>query len=373
MQLTDEQNLLKTAVEHFVSRDYTFDARNAVLKTGEPFSARFWAQYAELGWLGAGLAEEVGGFGGGPVEQAVIAEGLGRAMALEPYVSSAIMAAHGLTLLDEPERGQQTLTQLVAGETLVAVAFAEAASRYDLHQVTTTARPGGGEYILDGTKLAVFDAPSADILIVAARVAGGPRDTAGIGLFQVASGTGGMAQTPFRTMDGTMAANIQFSDCEAQLLVGPERGFDVLEQMVERAIIARCAQAVGAMDTAYTATLEYVKTREQFGVRIGTFQVLQHRLVDMFIRVKECQAMVLMSAGELADADAQARRLCVSGAKTYVGRRARKVAQEVVQMHGGIGMTEELNIGHFFRYLTQFCTSFGSTDHHLKRYAEVSA
>ena len=277
LQLNEEQQLLKAAVDRYIERDYSFETRRALLASNEPFGRDHWQRYAELGWLGAGLAEDLGGFGGGAVEQAVVAEGLGRGMALEPFVSSACMGAEALSIANDTEN----LAKLIAGELLVSVAFAETRGRYDLHHVETTARADGAHYRLNGTKVAVFDATAAHMVIVAARIAGEPRDPSGIGLFVVSADNPAVKLEGYRTMDGTMAANLTFADCEADLLVGPEGGSDALNQCVERAIIARCASAVGAMDTAYAATLEYVKTSEQFGVKIGTFQVLQHRLVEI--------------------------------------------------------------------------------------------
>ena len=368
LELNEEQMMLKDSAERFVERDYTFEQRKQNLQRTAPHSQELWRHFAELGWLGAGLSEAAGGFGGGAVEQSVICQALGSAMALEPFVSTAVIGAHALQLADDADLSKQLLPLLINGELMMALAYAEPHGRYDLQHVATAASDSGNSFTLNGNKLAAMDAPGADKIIVSARVDGDTRDSHDIGLFLVDRDAAGMTLESYRTMDGTSAANLQLRDSPATLLVDSTRGLDVLEQLIERGIAARCAQATGAMDHAYQQTLEYVKTREQFGVAIGSFQVIQHRLVDMFIAVRECQAMVLMVAGDVMEDDVHARRQSAAAAKAFIGRRARNVAQEIVQLHGGVGMTEDLPIGHFFRYLTQFCSLFGSTAHHMQRY-----
>jgi alkylation response protein AidB-like acyl-CoA dehydrogenase len=368
LELTQEQLLLKDSVERFVERDYSFEQRSAILASEEDHSHELWQHYAELGWLGAGLPETDGGFGGGPVEQNIICEALGRAMALEPFVSTAVIGAHALQQADDADLSAALLPELVGGNLKLALAYAEAGGRFDLHHVATRATQAGNQFTLSGAKLAAMDAPGADKLIVSARVSGETRDENGIALFLVDREQTNVAYKNYRTSDGSAASDLTFDDAPATLLVREGRGLQVLEAIIERGIAARCAQAAGAMDFSYQQTLEYVKTREQFGVAIGSFQVLQHRLVDMLIAVRECQAMSLMTAYDVTESDANARRAQVAGAKAYVGKRARKVAQDIVQLHGGVGMTEELSIGHFFRYLTQFCSMFGTSAHHIGRY-----
>ncbi|MEM7407337.1 MAG: acyl-CoA dehydrogenase [Pseudomonadota bacterium] len=372
LELTEEQQLLRESVERFVERDYTFDKRTAMLAEDAPFSRELWRHFAELGWLGAGLPESAGGYGGGPVEQAVICEALGRAMVLEPFVSTAVVGAHALQMADNRELADALMPQLTEGELVVALAYAEQGARFDLHHVATRARRSGNTYSLTGDKIAVLDAPGADKLIVSARVDDEVRGKDGVALFLVDRDASGLHVGAFRTMDGSSAANVTLSQTPAELLVGEGRGLAALEQCVERGIAARCAMAAGAMDTAYMQTLAYLKTREQFGVPIGSFQVLQHRMVDMLIAVRECQSMMLMVADDVIDPDDAERRAGVAAAKTFVSKRARNVAQDIVQLHGGVGMTEELSIGHFFRYLTQFGSTYGTAAHHLERYTEIT-
>jgi alkylation response protein AidB-like acyl-CoA dehydrogenase len=371
LELTEEQQMLADSVARFVEHDYGFDQRNKYLAADKPLNQNVWQQFAELGWLGAGLPESMGGSDGGAVEQAVIAEQLGRAMALEPFVSTAVVGAHALTLADNAELSEALLTRLIAGELLLALAYAEPGGRYDMHHVATSATSTGNRFSLSGNKSAVMDASSAHQLIVSARVNGATRAGSGIGLFLVDTDAQGVSTRHFHTADGTNAADVRLDNAPAQLLVSQEHGLVVLEQLIERAISARCAQAAGAMHQAYEQTLEYLKTREQFGVPIGSFQVLQHRMVDMLMAVRECQSMTLMTAGKIMSEDAVERRCAAAAAKAYVGKRARNVAQEIVQLHGGVGMTEELSIGHFFRYLIQFCSLYGSTAYHLQRYTAL--
>lgn len=380
LDLSEEQVLIRDSVESFVARDYTFDHRRVRLEQqverhGAPDLA-CWAQFAELGWLGVGLPEALGGFGGGPVEHMVICEAFGSAMVLEPFVSTAVVGARALELADDSARAAELAGLLAAGDWRTALAAAEPGGRYDLHHVATTASTRGNSTVLTGTKSAVVDAPWATHLLVVARAGGNVRDREGIGLYLVERNARGLERQDYTTMDGRLASHLKLSNAPAEVLVAPERGLQVLDDIVDRGIAARAAEATGAMGTAHQQTLEYMKSREQFGQALGSFQVIQHRLVDLLMHVHECRAAILRVANELngdglTGSDGAARRKAVSGTKVLVGRRARALAQEVVQLHGGVGMTEELAIGHFFRYLTQFCTAFGSTAHHLERYTQA--
>ncbi|MCB1742467.1 MAG: acyl-CoA dehydrogenase family protein [Gammaproteobacteria bacterium] len=372
LQLSDEQSLLQQSVARFLERGYSFDARRKLVQSELGFSKDNWAQFAELGWLAVSLPEDVGGLGGGPLENMVVCEGFGRSLVLEPFISTAVLAARAVALADNAELRGEMLERIAGGQLLVSLAFAEAGSRYDLHHVETRASAAGNGYALSGGKIAVLDAPSADKLIVAARLSGGVRDEAGVGLFVVDRNASGLSLEHYPMMDGSRGANLALNDTPAVMLVGAERGLEVLESAVQWAIAARSAQAVGSMDASYGQTLEYVKTREQFGQPIGRFQVIQHRMVDMYMRVTEAQTMVQRVARHLDEEDAAARRIAVSGAKAFIGRRARAVGQEIVQLHGGVGMTEELAIGHYFRALTLYCSLFGSTEYHLNRYAAMT-
>ena len=371
--LSEEQQLIKESVDKFIAKDYIFETRNKILETEDRFSRDLWKQYAELGWLGMALPEEYGGFGGSAVENMLVSEAFGSAMVLEPYLSTVVMAANALVLAGGSEdQKKELLEQIIAGDLLVSVAYAEATSGYNLANVSVTATGSGDSYSISGEKIVVLNAPSADKFIVSARTSGEQSDQNGVSLFLVDANATGVELTSYNTMDGARGANITFNNASAILLGAEGEGFEVLDQVIDIATAAICAQALGAMNTAFQRTLEYIKTREQFGVAIGTFQVLQHRLVDMFMAVEASRSMVYMVSMSLASDDANERRAAVSSAKAFMGPEARKVAQEAVQIHGGVGMTEELDVGHYFRYLTLFCGTFGSTDYHLKRFAELT-
>ncbi|MDY6829425.1 MAG: acyl-CoA dehydrogenase family protein [Pseudomonadota bacterium] len=369
--LSEEQQLIKESVEKFIEKDYGFEARNKLLAKDDRFSRDLWKQYAELGWLGIALPEEFGGYGGGAVETMLVMEPFGSAMVLEPYLSTVVLGANAVLFAGSDEQKKALLSQVVAGELMLSLAYAEQGSGYALEDVQTKATAAGDGYRLDGEKVVVFNAPSADKFIVSARTSGNRMDEAGISLFVVDAGAEGVELRDYNTMDGGRAANLRLTHAPAELLGGEGEGFEVLDRVIDTATAALCAQALGAMNSAFQKTLEYIKTREQFGVPIGSFQVLQFRAVDMFMAVEASRSMVYMVNMEVANEDVAARRKAVSAAKAYVGKYARAVAQDAVQMHGGVGMTEELDIGHYFRYLTLFCQTFGDTDHHLKRYAQL--
>ena len=370
--LSEEQQLIKESVDKFIAKDYVFESRNKILETEDRFSRDLWKQYAELGWLGMALPEEYGGFGGSAVENMLVCEAFGSAMVLEPYLTTVVMSANALVLAASEDEKKDLLEQIIAGDLLISMAYAEAESGYNLANVSVKASGSAGSYSLNGEKIVVLNAPSADKIIVSARTSGDQSDESGISLFLIDANADGVELTSYNTMDGGRGANITFTNASATLLGTEGEGFAVLEEVIDIATAAICAQALGAMNTAFQRTLEYIKTREQFGVAIGTFQVLQHRLVDMFMAVEASRSMVYMVSMSLASDDANERRAAVSSAKAFMGPEARNLAQDAVQIHGGVGMTEELDVGHYFRYLTLFCGTFGSTDYHLKRFAAVS-
>ena len=370
--LSEEQQLIKESVDKFIAKDYMFEARNKILETEDRFSRDLWKQYADLGWLGMALPEEYGGFGGSAVENMLVCEAFGSAMVLEPYLTTVVMSANALVLAASEDEKKDLLEQIIAGDLLISMAYAEAESGYNLANVSVKASGSAGSYSLNGEKIVVLNAPSADKFIVSARTSGGQSDESGVSLFLVDANADGVALTSYDTMDGGRGANITFTNASATLLGTEGEGFVVLEEVIDIATAAICAQALGAMNTAFQRTLEYIKTREQFGVAIGTFQVLQHRLVDMFMAVEASRSMVYMVSMSLASDDADERRAAVSSAKSFMGPEARNLAQDAVQIHGGVGMTEELDVGHYFRYLTLFCGTFGSTDYHLKRFAGLT-
>ena len=366
---SDEQKLIQDAVEKFVQNDYSFDVRNKIVASDEGFDRAIWKQFAELGWLGVSFSEEDGGFGGGAMETSIMMEALGSGMVVEPYLSTVVLAGNALAFAGSAEQKAELLASIISGDLLMALAYAEAKSGYNLANVASTAAKAGDAYTISGEKVVVLSGESADKVIVSARTSGSAADEDGISLFIVDTKAAGVEVQGYKTMDGARGANIRFNDAPAELLGEEGKGFAVLERTVDYGIVASAAQALGEMKAAYTKTLEYVKTREQFGVAIGSFQVIQHRMVDMFMAVESSRSMVIMASMKVASQDVVERKKAVSGAKVYIGQNARAVGQDSVQLHGGIGMTEELDIGHYFRRLTLFCSAFGSTNYHLKRFA----
>ena len=367
---SDEQKLIKEQVEKFVQNDYSFETRNKILEMDGGFDRSIWQQFAELGWLGVPFSEEDGGFGGGAIETSLVMEAFGNGMVVEPYLSTFVLSGNALAFAGSSEQKAELLAGIIGGELLMSVAYAEAKSGYNLANVGTSATKAGDAYTVSGEKVVVLGGESADKVIVSARTSGGNSDEDGISLFIVDAKAAGVEVRAYKTMDGGRAANISFNNAPAELLGEEGKGFAVLDRVIDYGIVAASAQALGEMNSSFQKTLAYMKTREQFGKAIGSFQVIQHRMVDMFTHVESSRSMLIMASMKVASSDAAERKKAVSGAKVYIGDAARAVAQDAVQLHGGIGMTEELDIGHYFRRLTLFCSIFGSTGYHLRRFAD---
>ncbi|AKS35158.1 acyl-CoA dehydrogenase family protein [Mycolicibacterium goodii] len=370
--LTKEQELLRDGLGKFLSSRYDLQTSRAAAKLGAGWQPDIWRGFAEeLGILGATLPEEAGGSGGGPVEAMVIAEALGHALVIEPFVDTVVVAG-GLLQRAGGDVAQKVLEDLVGGTAVVAVAATEPTSGDNWHSVQTTARRDGDEWVLDGSKIVVANAPFATHLLVTARTSG----AAGISLFlvEIASAGSGFTAHHYRTVDDRRASDLVFEGLRvpASALLGAEGGAGPsLELARDEGAAAVCAEAVGAMRKVLADTVEYCKQRQQFGQPIGGFQALQHRMVDMHMELEQASAAVYLAVLNLAS-DAAARAKAVSAAKATVGRAARFVGQNAVQLHGGMGMTEELAIGHYFKRLTVVQYEYGSTDSHLNRYAELT-
>ncbi len=372
--LTDEQELLRDGLTKFLSTRYQLESSRAAAKIGAGWQPEIWRAFAdELGILGAALPEEVGGIGGGPVEVMVIAEALGQALVVEPYVDTVVVAGGLLLRAGASEatgnmsRANELLEQLVAGEAVISLAATEAQSGERWQDAATTARPDGDGWVLDGAKIMVMGARLATHLLVTATT------TAGLSLFLVdlADPPAGLTVHGYRTVDDRWAADIEFDGVPATLLGEDGAAWPSLAQARDEGAAAVCAEAVGNMRKVLADTVEYSKQRQQFGTAIGSFQALQHRMVDMHMELEQSVAAVYLAVLNLtADADQRAR--AVSAAKATIGRAARFIGQNAVQLHGGMGMTEELAIGHYFKRLTAVQYEFGSTDHHLARYAELT-
>lgn len=368
---TEEQTLLRNMVQSFVQDNYDFDSRMKIVRSEEGMSREIWGQFAELGLLAAPFSEEMGGLDGGPIETMVIMEELGRGLVVEPYLPTIVLCGGILSRHASDAQKEVHLPGIIGGEDVWALAYAEPQSRFNPADVLTSAKADGDGYVLNGTKAVVAAAPWASKLIVSARISGDQRDSDGIGLFIVEKSASGVSTQDYPTVDGNRASEVTLENVTVgadALIGGAGNGLALLDEALDYGIGAVCAEAIGHMKCLNDATVEYCKTRKQFGVPIGSFQVLQHRMVDMFMEYEQSVSMTYMVNMKLTESEAE-RKKAAAGAKVQIGKSGRFVGQEAVQLHGGMGMTEELNVGHYFKRLTVIDTQFGNVDHHLKRFA----
>jgi len=370
---TEEQTLLRNSVSKYLADNYKFETFKKISRTDPGWSSANWKQFAELGLLAAPLPEEHGGLGGGPVDTMIVMEEFGRALVVEPYVQTVVVGA-GFIGRGSNAQKSEWLPKIAGGETVIAFAFAEPQGRFNFADLTTTAKKQGANYVLNGQKAVVLGGPWADTLIVTARTAGAQRDAKGVSVFLVDKKSKGVVTRDYPTVDGLRASEITFENVEvpASNLIGAANdGLVLIEQVTDEAIAAHAAEAVGAMKVLLDATVEYSKTRKQFGVPIGKFQVLQHRMVDMFMNAEQSASITLMVTLKLGESETE-RKKAASAAKVQIGKAGRFIGQQAVQIHGGMGMTDELSVGHYFKRLTMLDTLYGNVDHHLKRYAALS-
>jgi alkylation response protein AidB-like acyl-CoA dehydrogenase len=369
--LTDEQQQLRDSLARFVQKDYAFEKRKAILKSKDGWSREAWKQLADMGLTALGLPEAHGGLEGSAVDTMVVMEVFGRGLVVEPYVATVVLGA-GLVAKAGSEAQQAAILPKVAvGEHLLALAHDEAGGRYELEHVATTAKKQADHYVLNGAKTVVLHGAQADTLVVSARTAGAARDAKGISLFLVDRKAAGVSVRDNPTHDGQRVAEIAFKNARGELLGKEGQGPALLEHAQARGIAALCAEAVGNMAALVEITLAYIKTRKQFGVPIGSFQALQHRMADMVMYVEQARSMMLLAAAKADVADAAERRRVMSAAKAFVGQAARYVGQQAVQLHGGIGVTDEANVSHYFKRLTLINATFGDADHHLGRFSDA--
>jgi pimeloyl-CoA dehydrogenase small subunit len=373
-ELSDEQRLLKESVDRMTMARYAdLKSRLAFMKEPDGFSRALWKEYADLGLAAIPFSEEDGGLGQGYVETMLVADAMGRALAIEPYLATVVMAGGALRQAGSAEQRGRLVPGIVAGEHLMALAYQEKQSRYDLFDVSTTAKPDGkGGYVLEGEKSVVLHGDSADTLVVSARVAGGRRDKGGIGLFLVDAKADGVSRRGYPTQDGMRAAEVRLGGVRvgADAVLGdPECGLATLDRVADETIAFIAAEAVGAMDALRLLTLDYVKTRKQFGVTIGSFQVIQHRAVDLFTHTEQSRSMAYYATMMAAEEDAAERRRAMNAVKVQIGRSGRFVGEDAVQLHGGIGMTMEYKAGHYYKRLTVIDLTLGDSDHHMKQLA----
>jgi pimeloyl-CoA dehydrogenase small subunit len=372
--LSEEQQMLKDSVQRFIRDEYELEARRKLVASDVGYSEANWAKMAELGWLALSLPEEYGGIGGGAVDTMVLMEEFGRGLVVEPYMTSIVIGGGFLMAGGSAAQKTELLPKLAAGELKLAFAYAERQSRFDLNDVECKAEKSGDGYKISGHKGVVFHAATADKIIVSARTSGGSRDADGITLFLVDNNCSGLTRRDDPTVDGLRASELEMDGVTvaADAVLGSVGGGAALmEEVVGQAIAAICAEAVGCMDVLQETTNEYLKTRVQFGVPLSKFQVLQHRMVDMFMECEQARSMCYMVNLKVGDEDPVERAKSVSAAKVQIGNSGRFVGQQSVQLHGGMGMTDELHVGHYFKRLTMIDTMFGNKDHHLKRYADL--
>jgi alkylation response protein AidB-like acyl-CoA dehydrogenase len=369
--LSEEQSQIQASIARFVAENYAFDQRNAVVALEHGFNPGHWQQFAELGWLSIPFAEEHGGFGGGPVDTMVLMQEFGRGLVAEPYLATVGLFG-GLLEAGATDAVQaEYIPRIIAGELQGAFAYLERQSRYAMSDIATRAVQQGGQWTINGEKTVVLNGGAAQKLIVAARSAGAQADEAGLTLLLVDAASAGITRTVYRMTDGQQAANIRFNNVVAEAVIGkPGEGYALMTPVIDAARLAVCANALGVMETLNAQTVEYCKTREQFGVKIGSFQALQHRLVDMLGASENVKSLLYRAVCAAQDHSEDARRSLLA-LKVMVGRAGKLIGGEAIQLHGGMGMTNELSVGFFVKRLMIINTLFGDADYHQQLFAQL--
>ncbi|MBU2605259.1 MAG: acyl-CoA dehydrogenase family protein [Alphaproteobacteria bacterium] len=371
---TEEQGMIRDSLSRLIREQYDFDTRRKVVASKEGWRPAMWAQFAELGLLMAPFSEEDGGLGGGPIDAMVVMEEFGKGLVVEPYLPSVVCGGGFLKRGSDAQKAEH-LAGIMSGEQIFAFAYAEPRGRYNLSDLETTAKKEGAGFSINGHKAVVIGAPWATHFVVTARTSGGRRDAKGVTVFVVAKDAKGVSTRDYPTVDGRRASEVYFENVSvsAEAVVGEvDNGLPLVELVTDEAIAALCAEACGAMKVAHEMTVEYSRNRKQFGTAIGKFQVLQHRMVDMFMEHEQSVSMTYMATLKV-DEDEVTRKKAASAAKVRIGQGGRFVGQQAIQIHGGMGMTDELAVGHYFKRLTMIDAEFGNVDYHLKRYTDLSA
>jgi alkylation response protein AidB-like acyl-CoA dehydrogenase len=372
---SEEQQMLRDSVARFVQDDYSFDTRRKIAASEEGMSREHWQTFAELGWLSVPFPEDFGGFGGGPVDVMVMMEEFGRGIVLEPYFPTVVLFGGLLRHGGSETQQSELLPKVIDGSLLGAFAFLERQSRFELSDIAMRAEASGDGYSLSGEKVVVFNGSNADQLIVAARTSGDQFDAEGITLFLVPADAQGLTRRDFSLMDGQRVANFVFDSVSVggDAVVGEvDQGMAVIQPVVNEAIVALGAEALGIMERLNSKTLEYTKSREQFGVPIGNFQALQHRMVDTFMAYEQCKSMLYRAVCALEAGDEDAQRQ-IHALKIYLDKAGKHIHAEAIQLHGGMGLTDELDIGHYAKRLMMINTTFGSGDYHMAQFNALRA
>ncbi len=369
----EEQSLIQDQVDQFILKEYDWETRQSLSHSDLGFGQENWQKFAELGWLGISVSEDSGGFGGSAIESMLIMEAFGKGLVVEPFLETMIMSGGILDDHGSAEQKSSLLETAIAGDMQLALAYAEPQSRFNLSDVVTEAKADGDNFILNGYKSVVMNGPSANKIIVSARTSGSQLDENGITLFVIDSEASGLNKANYKTVDGRRASDLTIENVSVSRddIVGElDSGYEILDSAIDKAILAISAEAVGAMEVLYKTTVEYTKTREQFGTAIGKFQVLQHRMVDMFMEYEQCKSLLYMATMKHEEGAVDSKK-AISGLKYQVGKAGKFIGQQAVQLHGGMGVTDELNVGHYFKRLTTVGTIFGNTDYHLKKYTSL--
>ena len=365
---TDEQNALRDTLSRFIAKDYPFEARRALAKSADGFSRDHWKQFADLGLLALPFPEDFGGMNGNAVDTMLVMEAFGRGLVLEPYLATVVVAGHLIRDAGSAAQKEALLPSIASGELMLALAHYERGARYEVSRVDTAAKADGGGWTLSGAKAVVLGGGAADKLLVSAGTG------KGISLFLVDTKAAGVSVRSYMTQDGARAAEVRLDNVSvgADAIVGAQdAALPAIERALDYGIAALCAESVGIMAALDEATLEYLKTRKQFGQPIGRFQALQHRMVDMVIATEQARSMAMMAAVKADSTDAAERRRALSAARAYIGQQARFVGQQAVQLHGGMGVVDELNVSHWFKRLTMINATFGDVDHHLGLFSDT--
>jgi len=370
----EEQTLIQRQVAQFIQRDYEWEKRQALAKSELGFSSENWKIFADLGWLGISLSEESGGFGGSALETMIIMEEFGKGLVVEPFLETIVLCAGLIDSCGNKDQKSEILKKVISGEMHLALGFVEPQSRFNLADVTTEAKKKGDGFVLNGFKSVVMNGPSANNIIISARISGKQSEEEGISLFVVDPKLEGVSLRNYPTVDGRRASEITLENVDVTsscLLAEEGKGFKELEKAIDSATLAICAEAIGAMEVLYKTTVEYTKIRKQFGQAIGKFQVLQHRMVDMFMEYEQCKSLLYRATMETIQ-DPEAAQRTIHALMHLIGKSGLFIGENAVQLHGGMGMTEELRIGHYFKRLLVIDATFGNADYHLQKFTTFS-
>ena len=372
-ELSEEQKMIQQSVERFVQENYDLSNRIKISSEDPGYSKEYWSSMAELGWLGLAFDEEDGGFGGNQIDTLVLMEQFGKGLVLEPFLANIVLAGGAIKRGGSAALKESIIPSLIDGSLQLTLAYAEEQSRFDLEDIATAAREDDGNFVLNGKKSMVLNAESADKIIVVARTNGSQVDKEGISLFLVNADSDGLERENFPTVDGLRASEISLNDVKVspENLIGEkDKGFEILQAVANDAILALAAEAVGAMEVLYKDTVEYTQQREQFDHPLSDFQVLQHRMVDMFMEYEQCKSLLFRATMETVQ-DPQLSQRTVHALKHLIGKSGIFVGENAVQLHGGMGVTEELRVGHFFKRLLVIDSQFGNADFHLDKFTSL--